>query len=526
MCTMVDSHQLVRRSVEQQGGRKRLQTRPARKTLANIVRHTQSQRMVYSDSSSEEYTSSDDDGYMSLADTESEGEMSVTDTEETISGNESEEVIATFTRVENKTLVHDVDDGVDVDEPFVVFDLEVNKDREPYLWHMMASKVKKVMKMAEPDSDGNEYTVMYEHGETRGDEKKGEDPRQLGFQKVTAQDVVILFGPQMKKFLDSPALRKGMTRERAERLGLSEATTDNSNWDDCEQDEDWTIKKFYCSLGKGGDEVEGDYYAIGGDDPKPYRIDLYTMSFRDIEAPSREECQKGGAKVADEPLGRIERIIEIDSWCSKHKGEAWIEDRAMARPPSEYAIEHFMMDYFVLYRDHVDECLRAALANAVVLTHGRDLAVHYWKSEMKKVKKERHEFGYRRRIRDFKDLQKGFSARYCKYTQFQKVSLSRLHALLELPENSETQGVYLARVSDVHGRRHAVAIDAKSSPGLIFDSAEEFAMDLNEESFKLCCGEADPAFYHSFDDVRRIVVRKPTKGRSRGTKRCRRSLSE
>ena len=42
-------------------------------------------------------------------------------------------------------------------------------------------------------------------------------------------------------------------------------------------------------------------------------------------------------------------------------------------------------------------------------------------------------------------------------------------------------------------------------------------MKLTEESLKICCGEADPAYYKGFDDVHRVVL-VPKKSKTRKSK--------
>ena len=93
---------------------------------------------------------------------------------------------------------------------------------------------------------------------------------------------------------------------------------------------------------------------------------------------------------------------------------------------------------------------------------------------------------------------------------------------MSLASNPETQGVYIVRIHDVYDRKHAVCLDLRSSPGIIYDSAEAYALTLCEESFRMCCGEADPAKYKGFDDLR--LVRVIQESRTKRNRRSRRDI--
>ena len=136
---------------------------------------------------------------------------------------------------------------------------------------------------------------------------------------------------------------------------------------------------------------------------------MYTFTFRYIDAPSRDELVSAGAEVARRTPSRIDRILEIDAWCANHPGEIYQEDRPMARPPSPYDAPYFNKAFPVLFHDHVDEFMRAAMANALLHTHDQDYAVLVWRTEMNRVKIDLDQFGYRRSVRNFADCRRLFA---------------------------------------------------------------------------------------------------------------------
>jgi len=64
-------------------------------------------------------------------------------------------------------------------------------------------------------------------------------------------------------------------------------------------------------------------------------------------------------------------------------------------------------------------------------------------------------------------------------------------------------GVYVLRVADSGGNQHAICIDNREEPGLIYDSSEEYAMILSGDSLRVCV-EKDTE-YSGVDDIRAVV---------------------
>ena len=75
-------------------------------------------------------------------------------------------------------------------------------------------------------------------------------------------------------------------------------------------------------------------------------------------------------------------------------------------------------------------------------------------------------------------------------------------------------GVFLVRVKDNCNGYHAICVDNRKSVGYVYDSAEEYAMRLCDDSIRLCVGDDNQ--YLGMSDLREIVVLKSNgKGRKR-----------
>jgi len=59
------------------------------------------------------------------------------------------------------------------------------------------------------------------------------------------------------------------------------------------------------------------------------------------------------------------------------------------------------------------------------------------------------------------------------------------------------------RRSDSGGNQHAICIDNREEPGLIYDSSEEYAMILSGDSLRVCVGKDTE--YSGVDDIRAVV---------------------
>ena len=77
--------------------------------------------------------------------------------------------------------------------------------------------------------------------------------------------------------------------------------------------------------------------------------------------------------------------------------------------------------------------------------------------------------------------------------------------LAALANDRETAGVYVLRTWDYRGLKHAICIDARYWPSLIYDCAEPHPLKLEREALLLCCGDGNPRDFNKFDDVRRVL---------------------
>ena len=346
--------------------------------------------------------------------------------------------------------------------------------------------------------------------------------------RVNAKEMEILLGKHVADFAKDEELitakRKSLGRSLAYRLRLTQAYADETDYGDCAVDEKWIIQWIWLSTGADG-EKEGQYYAIGGSDPKKYPIDLYTMLFRGVgtATPTNEQAKK--AFWLAKPT-RVAKILEIDSWCIVNRGRRLQVGVAMAREPYEFSTFYFLRSYYVPFRDSVDECIRAAMANALFLLKGLQFAKCFWQEEQKDIEQQKVTLGYCRRLSFFVDLTTRIQNTYAEQIRLEKVDFhGDLDAMCRVGDTEATRGVYLVRTRDDYGNYHAICIDAIEPGALIYDCAEECALKLSPFTLSFCCGEANPYFFAGFDDVRKVMIyektHKPKKSMSGSKKKAR-----
>ena len=141
--------------------------------------------------------------------------------------------------------------------------------------------------------------------------------------------------------------------------------------------------------------------------------------------------------------------MELDAVLFKNKGRKIRVDVAMARASTPLSIPFFNRSLKVLFCDDLDECIRAATTNAMSLVAGSGPAKKFWDQEQKAIFRDVSRNGFRRRVKNFTDIEKRLLQALGYKVLLQKISLvNDIEKLRGLGDDDDTKGVYLVRVSD------------------------------------------------------------------------------
>ncbi|CDF33335.1 unnamed protein product [Chondrus crispus] len=362
---------------------------------------------------------------------------------------------------------------------------------------------------------------------------------------VSAAGARLLFGAHVLAFVSARLARKAwFTSDRCYRLGLTESHSDGTEYTCCD-DPEWVVEFVWCSDGGNG-EVKGCYYAVGEGSPEKYMILLYTMTFDRVPSANGIARRGFNSSFGKECSTRMDAILAIDNWCSQNRGKRKRVNFAMSRNVSPLASRYLCTSRTVAFQDNTVLCIRSAVCNAMFLVVGRSAADRLWVAEAARVAAFERQMDYFPSVHHFTHIQRVIRADHHGTVSLDHVapppgafiqgrSSSRLPLwrssafswLLRLPR--EQAGVYVLRITDVNHLQHAVCIDARTEPALIYDCAERFAMQLKDTSLRLCCPAADPTKFQYFDDVRllRRTARQrrdanQSPGRERKSKKVRR----
>ena len=341
--------------------------------------------------------------------------------------------------------------------------------------------------------------------------------------QVTARELEFLFGPQIVEFASDPAISI-LTAEMACRLGLTESHGDTEKYAECPDDTDWIIEKIWLSKGGENGELEGCFYASAEGERTGHRIDLYTMVFHQVSEPAERDAE---LQEQDNPSpvtrgsgqpSRVSLIASLDAWCYKHPGKKKRVNVAMARVPSPEAPDFFVGTprnrLVVPVQDFTNNCLRAAAANGIALVCDFDTADRFFRRELARDEEERLIRGYCTSVLDFGSVSKAIADRDPSTVTLPRVAIpffdlgapdSRSRQWVWLREKlSREPDVYVVRVWSRDGLKHAISIDSRTKPGLIYDSSEAFVMSLESRAFFLGCSTSKSSDLSAFDDLRRV----------------------
>lgn len=212
-----------------------------------------------------------------------------------------------------------------------------------------------------------------------------------------------------------------------------------------------------------------------------------------------------------------------------------IIDQPRSRASSRLARRYFT-DVTTPFMDRGAHCMRAALANAIHALGIKEFAEEFWDKEKRRCQKCSDENGYYPRLFSFgcySSLLLNIYPRTFGLSKIKppedvpsrRVSRSRVcpwanvspSYLMRLADNPETSKVYILSVVDSSGAKHAICLDARYSPPLIFDCAERKVMEFRRpEVLSICCPSPKKNEYDYFDDLRVVQdVWKETKSRAR-----------
>ena len=160
-------------------------------------------------------------------------------------------------------------------------------------------------------------------------------------------------------------------------------------------------------------------------------------------------------------------------------------------------------------------------------------ASDFWHGEQSKSKLFMQMHKYDRILRDNCDLAKRIEREYggvsLQFVAFGGEKKGRPDVGFFV--NRTEPGVFLLRIAETQGALHAVCVDNRSAPGMIFDCVEREALELSSEALKLCVGSG--AVLKGIDDVRRVVVHNSKldgsskkRGRSKSERRAKRARIE
>ena len=335
---------------------------------------------------------------------------------------------------------------------------------------------------------------------------------------VSAAGARLLFGPHVLAFVSSRLARRvWFTSDRCYRLGLTKSLSDGTEYNYCD-DPEWIVEFVWCSDGGDG-EVKGCYYAVGEGSTEKHMIFLYTMTFDRV--PSANETARRGlnSSFGKECSTRMDAILAIDNWCSQNRRKRKRVNFAMTRKVSPLASRYLSTSRTVAFQDNTVLCIRSAVCNDMSLVLDRSAADRLWMAEAARVAAFKRRMNFSPSVHHFTHVQWVIRADHHGTVSLDRVapppgaitqgrSSSKLPLwcssdvswLLRLPRRQA--GVYVLRITDANHLRQVVCIDARMEPGLIYDCAELFAMQLNETSPRFCCPAADRTKFQYFDDMR------------------------
>ena len=246
---------------------------------------------------------------------------------------------------------------------------------------------------------------------------------------------------------------------------------------------------------------------------------LYTMNFDRVLYANETARRSFNSSFGKDCSTRMDAILAIDNWCSQNGGKRKRVNFAMSRNVSPLASRYLSTSWTVAFQNNTVLCIRYAVCNAMSLVVSRSAADRLWTAEAARVAAFERPMNYSPSGHHFTHVQRVIRADHHGTVSLDRVapppgaiiqgrSSSKLPLwrssdvswLLRLPRGQAS--VYVLRITDVIHLRHAVCIDARTEPGLIYDCAERFAMQLKDTSLRLCCPAADPTKFQYFDDVR------------------------
>ena len=295
------------------------------------------------------------------------------------------------------------------------------------------------------------------------------------------------------------------------------SATGRSKYNYCD-DPEWVVEFVWCSDGGDG-EVKGCYYTVGEGSPEKHMIFLYTMSFDRV--PSANDTARRGfnSSFGKECSTRMVAILAIDNWCSQNREKRKRVNFAMSRNVSPLASRYLSTSRTVLFQDNTVLCTRSAVCNTMSLVLGRSAADRLWMAEAARVAAFERRMNYSPSVHHSTHVQRVIRADHHGTVSLDRVAPppgaiieGRSSSKLPLWRSSDVSwlvcmprgqaGVYVLRITDVNHLRHAVCVDARTEPGLIYDCAERFAMQPKDTSLRLCCPAADPTKFQYFKDMR------------------------
>ena len=356
------------------------------------------------------------------------------------------------------------------------------------------------------------------------------DRRKQEMRAYTREEFLALFDVQLLRFIEDPAYVE-VTAEMYARYNFGKASKDKKVYREgmdlpADWRPEWIISSIWRSDGSDG-EIAGRFYATDAADGRKYELDFYSF---ESSGAARQEDTAIDVKDASISFGRVSRVenmVMIDKFCSRFPGRRLRLNRAMSRFPSKRAPDHFS-NRTVRFGDKGDECVRAAIANALYISDATSLALRFFKAEIERDAKFKAKHGYRMVVRDNNDIVKELQGTYGGVDlDFVKrkvggKSVSVRNFSPSFFTRREVEGVFVLRLIDKSRSSHAICIDTREDPGLVYDCSESFAMKLCDESISLCVGDGEEL--QEIDDVRRVIVH--STARDEGKKKRHRSKSK
>ena len=237
---------------------------------------------------------------------------------------------------------------------------------------------------------------------------------------------------------------------------------------------------------------------------------------------ANEEARRGlNSSFGRDSSTRMDSILAIDNCCcSQNRVMRKRVNFSMSRNVSPFASRYRFRSHSVPFQDNTILCIRSAVCNAISLFVGRDAADRLWKAEASGIAVSERRMNYAPSVHHFTHVQRAIRADHHGTVSLYHVprpprafiqgrSSSRLPLwrssdvswFLRLFRGSQA-GVYVLRITDIHHVQHAVCVDARMEPALIYDCAERYATQLKDTSLHLFCPAGDPNKFHYFDDVR------------------------